>query len=227
MISGMFIVLEGIDGVGKSSCVDYVGELLREQGIPCELTRETGGTKLGEDLRRLLMEHQSEEITAYAELLLIWAARAQHLEQRLCPALQAGRWVVCDRFTASTYAYQHAGRGISLEHIKALENLVPGYLRPHLTFLLDAPVEVCRQRSAYPQPALGQDRFEKEDAQFFERARRMYLQLAREDAERYCVIDATQSPAKVRGEIKKHLMVLLRRHGTSPDVVWGALPSQA
>jgi dTMP kinase len=183
-MTGKFITLEGVDGAGKSSFLPWIERRLRAAGKDVLLTREPGGTELGETLRGILL-HGS--VTPVAETLLMFAARKEHLERVILPALQAGCCVLCDRFTDATYAYQGAGRGIALEHIAALERWIQGTVQPDLTLLFDLPIDVARARST---AARAPDRFEAEQAEFFRRVRQGYLDRARQHPERIRVIDA-------------------------------------
>lgn len=187
-MSGRFVTLEGIEGVGKSTQCAVVAEELRALGQTVVLTREPGGTALGEGIRALLLDKSLPAMSSMAELLLIFAARAEHLEKVIRPALAAGKWVVCDRFTDATYAYQGGGRGLSVSAIEILESLVQGVLRPDLTLLLDAPVEIALGRV---RTRGDSDRFESERADFFGRIREAYLHRARTEAGRFRVVDAT------------------------------------
>ena len=188
MTRARFITVEGIEGAGKSTCLNLIEECIRQHGRPIEVTREPGGTELGEALRELLLGHRHEGMADSTELLLMFAARAEHLHARIIPALNRGSWVLCDRFTDATYAYQGYGRGIELERIAALEQWVQGGLRPDLTLLMDLPVETGLQRAGKrSQP----DRFESQTLAFFERVRNGYLSLARAHPERFRVIDAS------------------------------------
>jgi dTMP kinase len=204
---GLFITVEGGEGVGKSTNIDFLTGQLREAGVDLLVTREPGGSRLGEDLRSLLLEVRDEPVASMTELLLIFAARAQHLSVLIEPALAAGRWVLCDRFTDATYAYQSGGRGMDPAHVRALESLVQGGLRPDCTLLLDAPVRVGMER-ARQRGAL--DRFEREDQDFFERVRSTYLQLAEEGSGRYRVIDASRPLPEVQDELAGVVRELLR-----------------
>jgi len=203
---GRFITLEGIEGAGKSTVLGFVCEYLEAAGIVVEVTREPGGTELGEQLRNLLLVRREAGMSAEAELLLMFAARAEHLARRIRPALAAGRWVVCDRFTDASYAYQGGGRGLDEAHIACLERLVQQGVEPDLTLLLDLPPEVGLARARRRSAA---DRFESEPTAFFERVRARYLQRAREAAERVRVIDAAQPLAQVRAEAERLLQRLL------------------
>ncbi len=197
---GLFITVEGGEGVGKSTNMAYLQKQLTELGIDLVVTREPGGTTLGEDIRELLLRPRPENVASAAELLLIFAARAQHLEQVVEPALATGRWVLCDRFTDATYAYQGGGRGLPKTMIRELEQLVQGELRPDYTLLLDAPVEVGMSRAR----GRGElDRFELEQTEFFERVRNSYLQLANESSGRYRVVDASKELLDVERQLQE------------------------
>ena len=197
-----FITLEGIEGVGKTSNRDYIRDLLEATGKPCIVTREPGGTALGEALRELLLQHAQEKISDDAELLLMFAARAEHLNKVIRPALAAGKYVLCDRFTEATYAYQGGGRQLSMDKIAELEKLVQGDLRPDLTIILDAPVDVGRERAGQRS---APDRIEQEKNDFFERVRSAYLDLAGRHPERICTVDANQPLAQVQQQIQQQL----------------------
>ncbi len=186
---GLFLTVEGGEGVGKSTNMALLENHLRDHGVDLVVTREPGGTPLAEDIRNLLLSPREETVDPVGELLLVFAARAQHLHTKIEPALAAGQWVLCDRFTDATYAYQSGGRGIDASLVRRLERLVQGELRPDYTLLLDAPVEVGMERAR----GRGElDRFETEQMEFFERVRDTYLQLANESSGRYRVIDASQ-----------------------------------
>lgn len=203
---GRFITLEGLEGVGKTTNLRFITDYLAAQGIPYQVTREPGGTPLAESIRDLLLAPREEAVDAWCELLLIFAARAQHLNTFVKPALDRGVWVLSDRFTDATYAYQGAGRGIPLNDIAQLEQMVQGDLRPDCVFLLDAPPRVGLARAR----ARGDlDRFEQEQGSFFARARRVYLDRAHQAPERYRVLDASQSLSDVQTAIKKALETLL------------------
>lgn len=202
MTRAVFITLEGIEGVGKTSAVECVVAWLRVQGHEVTVTREPGGTELGERIRALVLEHNDIPIAPLAELLLMFAARAQHLEQRIRPALVRGAAVVCDRFTDATYAYQGAGRGLATSHIDSAAQLVHGDLAPTLTILLDAPPEVGLSRARARSAA---DRFETEQVQFFARVRHGYLERAAAEPSRFVVVDASQDIASVHAEIRMRL----------------------
>ena len=185
---GLFITVEGGEGVGKSTNMSFLTEYLRDSGVDIVVTREPGGTALGEDIRELLLQDRSEPVDAMAELLLLFAARAQHIRELIAPALAAGKLVLCDRFTDATYAYQCGGREIETESVKCLEELVQEQLRPDYTLLLDAPVSVGMARAR----GRGElDRFERETLDFFERVRSRYLALAEKGGSRFRVIQCS------------------------------------
>ncbi|HSX84296.1 MAG TPA: dTMP kinase [Cellvibrio sp.] len=198
MAYGKFITIEGTEGVGKSTNLAYVHEWLTTRGVDVVVTREPGGTPLAEEIRTLLLAKREESVDETAELLLVFAARAQHLQQVIKPALARGAWVLCDRFTDATYAYQGGGRGLDVATIAQLEQLVQGDLRPDLTLVLDIDVELGLQR-ARERAAL--DRFESEAAAFFERVRQTYRRLAETAPERYAVVDAGQTLQAVQRDI--------------------------
>lgn len=205
-MTGLFITLEGPEGAGKSTNREYLAERLREQGVDVLLTREPGGTPLAERIRELLLAPSDEPMAADTELLLVFAARAQHLQQVIRPALARGCVVLCDRFTDATYAYQGGGRGLSTARIAQLEQFVQGELRPDLTLIFDLPVEVGLARAA----ARGRlDRFEQEQRSFFESVRHAYLARAEQSPPRYRVLDAGQSLAQVQADIDALLPSLL------------------
>lgn len=207
-MSGLFITLEGPEGAGKSTNREYLAERLREQGIEVLLTREPGGTPLAERIRELLLTPSDEAMAADTELLLVFAARAQHLAEVIRPALARGCVVLCDRFTDATYAYQGGGRGLSGARIATLENFVQGELRPDLTLVFDLPIEVGLSRAA----ARGRlDRFEQEGRDFFDAVRHTYLQRAAAEPARYRVLDAAQSLAGVQQSIDRLLPEILER----------------
>jgi dTMP kinase len=198
---GRFLTVEGIEGVGKSTQVPRLARALGVRDIPCVLTREPGGTPLAEKIRELVLAPGAEVLPDAAELLLMFAARAVHLENFIKPHLEAGRWVICDRFTDATYAYQGAGRGFPFEGIAQLERLVQGALRPDLTLLLDAPVSAGLERARVRNAGAGADRFERERAEFFERVRAGYLARAAAEPDRIVVIDAAGSVEEVAAQI--------------------------
>ena len=200
---GKFITLEGIEGVGKTSNLNFIRELLEEAGQDCVVTREPGGTSLGEALRELLLGHRDDNMSPDAELLLMFAARAEHLARVIRPALDAGKTVLCDRFTEATYAYQGGGRQLDISKISDLENWVQGDLRPDLTVILDAPVEVGRARAGKRSEP---DRIEKEKDDFFERVRQAYIALAKQHPERICLVNAEPPLEDVQQQIRDKLV---------------------
>jgi dTMP kinase len=189
---GRFITFEGIDGAGKSTQIDAVAAALRSRGLPIVLTREPGGTALGEALRDLIL---NQPMTAETETLLLFAARAEHLARVIRPALAAGQWVLCDRFTDATYAYQAGGRGVAQERIAALERWVHDDLQPDLTLLFDVPPDVAARRLAHTRAA---DRFEAEEIGFFQAVRREYLARAEQEPARFFVVDGTRPAEALR-----------------------------
>jgi dTMP kinase len=195
MMPGKFITVEGGEGVGKTTNLAFIEARLRAAGIAVVVTREPGGTALGEDIRGLLLGHRHDGMASDTELLLMFAARAEHLAKVIRPALANGQWVLCDRFTDATYAYQGGGRGIAREHIAQLEQWVQGDLRPDLTLLLDVPIAVGLQRAG---DRSAPDRFESEQAAFFERVRADYLERAGLEPNRYRIIDTAQTLADVQ-----------------------------
>jgi dTMP kinase len=203
---GKFITIEGGEGAGKSTNIGFIQAFLADRGIDLVSTREPGGTVYAEKIRNLLLDHDDEPLDAMAELMLIFAARAQHLSQLILPALNQGKWVLCDRFTDATYAYQGAGRKLGMSKVADLENLVQGSLRPDLTLILDIPVDVGMERVA----GRGEfDRFESEQQEFFESVRQSYLELARAAPERYAVIDTCNPLEQVQTDIALILEQLL------------------
>lgn len=195
---GQFVVFEGAEGAGKSTNLAFLADHLRAQGYPVVITREPGGTSFAERIRGLLLEPSLEPVAQMTELLLMFAARAQHLQQRIEPALAAGQWVLCDRFTDSTYAYQGAGRGVDTAIIAQLESLVQGALRPDWVVLLDLPVSVGIERARVRGRL---DRFEQEHESFFERVRALFLERAAAAPERYSVLDASCSLEGVQAQL--------------------------
>ena len=207
-MTGLFMTLEGPEGAGKSTNRDYLAERLRAEGVEVVLTREPGGTPLAERIREVLLAPGYEPMNADTELLLVFAARAQHLAEVIRPALARGAVVICDRFTDSTYAYQGGGRGLCLQRIAALEAFVQGDLRPDLTLLFDLPVEVGMARAS----ARGRlDRFELEGQAFFDAVRTAFLERARAEPARYYLLDAAQPLAQVQQALDALLPTLLER----------------
>lgn len=207
--AGRFITIEGIEGVGKSTNVGFVADVLKAAGQQVIVTREPGGTPMAERIRALILETSGAELSMTGELLLMFAARAEHLEQLIRPQLGAGVTVVCDRFTDATFAYQGGGRGLPGEQIALLEKLVQQGLQPDLTLLLDAPPEVSAQRIAARD---WRDRFEQEQQTFFSRVRQTYLERAAADPERFRIIDATQPLDAVQADIRCILEQFMNRN---------------
>jgi dTMP kinase len=203
MSPGKFITLEGVDGAGKSTHLGFVADWLRQQGREVIVTREPGGTPLGETLRELLLHR---DMDADTELLLMFAARQAHLAELILPALARGAWVLSDRFTDASYAYQCGGRGIAVERIAALENWVQRGFQPDLTLLFDVPSEVAEARRSAARVA---DRFEREADSFFNRVRNAYLDRARAEPARIRVLDARQTIDVLQAEIGQILQGLL------------------
>jgi dTMP kinase len=187
MSKARFITVEGIEGAGKTTCLGQVERCIGRRGHDLLVTREPGGTPLGEDLRKVLLGHRHDGMADDTELLLMFAARAEHLRAKIEPALNAGTWVLCDRFTDATFAYQGYGRGIALQRIAALESWVQGERRPDLTLLMDLPVAQGLERAGKRS---APDRFERQALDFFERVRQGYLELAATHSGRYRVVDA-------------------------------------
>lgn len=211
MPRGRFITVEGGEGVGKSTNMEYICGLIRRRGHEVLETREPGGTPLAERIRALLLEHGDEPLPATAELLLFFAARSLHVENLIRPALAVGTWVVCDRFTDATRAYQGWGRGLDMAFIDQLAERVHGDLAPDLTILLDAPAEVGMGRAEHRGAA---DRMEKEERDFHARIRRGYLALAEAEPGRFAVVDAGRPLQAVRARIEEALQPIL--HDRTP-----------
>ena len=201
-VPGRFITVEGIEGAGKTTNLAFAADFLQHAGKEVVRTREPGGTPLGEDLRALLLGHRHDGMAADTELLLMFAARAEHLHRVIRPALAAGRWVLCDRFTDATFAYQGGGRGIAHDRIATLETWVQDRLRPDLTLFLDVPVELGLQRAGQRSDP---DRFEKEHLAFFGAVRDRYLRIASADCRRVKVIDAALSLPEVQRQLRTEL----------------------
>jgi dTMP kinase len=204
--TGRFITVEGGEGAGKSSNLAFVQSLLEQAGKAVLFTREPGGTPLGESIRELLLGHKHTGMADESELLLMFAARAEHLQRKILPALEAGTWVLCDRFTDASYAYQGAGRGIARERIEVLENYVQGDLRPDLTLLLDLPVETGLARAGSRSEP---DRFEKEATSFFNKVRQGYLAIAAAEPDRVKIIDASPALEQVQQQIGQVIQTFL------------------
>ena len=203
---GLFITFEGVEGAGKTTNIEYIAEKINDAGHEILLTREPGGTELGEAIRELLISKDFPEMHHNTELLLMFAARAEHLQKKIIPALEQGKWVLCDRFTDATYAYQGAGRDIDQGNIRALENLVQGSLRPDYTFLfdIDADIGLARAKSRGET-----DRFEQQHIDFFNRVRSQYLTMADENKSRYRIVQAQFDLATVQKQIDDLLSQIL------------------
>ncbi|HEY1899235.1 MAG TPA: dTMP kinase [Steroidobacteraceae bacterium] len=206
MTRGRFITLEGIEGAGKSTVARYARDWLQGRGLPVVLTREPGGTLLAERVRELVLKPDGEALPPAAEMLLMFAARSIHLANLIRPALARGEWVICDRFTDATRAYQGGGRGLDQAGIESLARMVHADLEPDLTLLLDLPVAVGLERA---QARRGQiDRFEREQGPFFERVRAAYLELARRETGRFCIVDAARELPAVQASVAAALQAL-------------------
>jgi dTMP kinase len=202
---GRFITLEGIDGAGKSTHLPWLKECLERDGRSVWATREPGGTPIGERLRELLLH---ESMTPLGEALLMFAVRREHCEHEIWPRLERGIWVVCDRFTDATYAYQGGGHALPHETIAALERVVLGDFRPDLTFVFDVPIALARERLAKGRSL---DKFEREQSEFFTRVRNVYLERARADPTRMRVVDTSRPKADVRAELEAIVAQLANR----------------
>lgn len=203
---GRFIVLEGTEGVGKTTNLQFIEKILRDQGIDLLVTREPGGTPLAEDIRDLLLSPRDEKVVENAELLLMFAARAQHFESKIMPALSSGRWVLCDRFTDATYAYQGGGRGVDMQKIEQLENLVQGDIRPDHVIVLDVDVDIGLKRAGQRGDL---DRFEQENRSFFEKVRAVYVDRATKEPNRYHLVDAAQPLQDVQADLLKTIKKII------------------
>lgn len=210
--SRRFITVEGVEGAGKTTNLRFVRGLLEAAGGEVLLTREPGGTALGEEIRDLLLSHRRGGMSPAAELLLMFAARAEHLQRVILPALAEGKWVLCDRFTDATYAYQGGGRGVPQERIAGLADWVHAGFRPALTLLLDVPVEHGLARAG---KRAEPDRFESERTDFFERVRGTYLALAAREPKRYRVVDASGPLPEVQAKIREIVEQWLSTHPTA------------
>lgn len=208
---GAFISLEGIEGVGKSTNLAFTAETVHKAGFDVVTTREPGGTAFGEQVREWILNGNHGRLSAEIEVLLMFAARARHLEEVIRPALAAGRWVICDRFTDASYAYQGGGRGANRTLIDALENEIQQGLEPDLTLLLDAPLDVGASRISNRTL----DHFEREQRPFFERVRAAYLELAAEQPARIKTIDAAQPLERVQHDIAAQVASLIGRFGSA------------
>lgn len=206
MKPGKFITVEGIEGVGKSTNIEFLSNLIEKKGLTVIRTREPGGTPIAERIRALLLEHGEEPMSDIAELLLFFAARSIHIHNAIKPALQAGQWVVCDRFTDASRAYQGDGRGLDKETINTLADWVQEDLQPDLTILLDAPAVVGMDRAGRRGAA---DRLEVEKTEFYDRVREGYLALAESEPDRFAIIDASLPLAEVQAAIGETVLGLL------------------
>ena len=206
-MSGLFITIEGIECVGKSTNAKFISDLLNKKNIKTHVTREPGGTALGEKIRKILLFEQNDSISPLGELLLLFAAREKHINGVIKPNLEQGKWVISDRFTDASFAYQGFGRGLGFDQVNQLKQIVQNEFEPDLTFLLDAPIDVIKSR----RKLNPNDRFESEDRQFFERVRQGYLQLASVFGDRVKIIDATQSIEQVQAEIQSYLLDLIEK----------------
>ena len=203
---GLFLTFEGIEGAGKSSNVQYVKQLLESAGKDVVVTREPGGTDVGEHIRKVLLDPDLPAMHSDTELLLMFASRAEHFQHKILPALQQGQWVLCDRFTDASYAYQGGGRSIDMQRISALESWVLGDFKVDKTLLFDLPVAVGLSRAKARSAA---DRIEQEEASFFERIRQCYLDRATAEPKRFELIDAEQSIENVQQQLDKSIALLL------------------
>jgi len=213
MAIGRFITIEGGEGVGKSTQIAAVRATVESAGFEVVMTREPGGTERAERIRELLLAPTAEAMPMLCELLLVFAARATHIENVIRPALARGAWVICDRFTDATYAYQGGGRHVPREQIAMLEQLVQRELRPQLTLLLDAPVQQAMQRARSRNAQLGHgegDRFEREQSQFFERVRATYLEIANAEPDRVQVVDAMLTINEVEVIVREIVLNFIR-----------------
>jgi dTMP kinase len=213
-VSGRFITFEGGEGVGKSTQLQRAADWLRRSGVEVVLTREPGGTPRAEVLRQVLLARTDEPMPQACELLLMFAARASHLAGLIEPALARGAWVLCDRFTDATYAYQGGGRGMATADIDALVRIVHPLRQPDRTLLLDAPVELGMARAGARNGTAGPDRFETERTEFFERVRQCYLSRAAREPARFRLIDASPDPSRVEQAVRAALQSLLA--GSTP-----------
>lgn len=201
--TGKFITIEGTEGVGKSTNIAFIKRWFESKNISLMHTREPGGTPFAEEIRELLLANRDEVVDAKSELLLMYAARAQHVSQKIKPALEQGQWVLCDRFSDASFAYQGAGRALGLEKLVELDQWVLEGFKPDLTILLDLPVEIGLSRAQERGPV---DRFEQEKIEFFEQVRQGYLQIAQQEPERVKIVDASGSLEQVQRQIEQVLI---------------------
>jgi|SRR5699024_7407247 len=200
---GLFLTLEGVDGAGKSTHIPFMKQLLQEHNISVVVTREPGGTPLGESLRELLLQ---QPMRLKTECLLMFAARNEHTQTRILPALKKGQWVLCDRFTDASYAYQGGGRALGTEQIRVLEQWVHAGLQPDRTWLFDVPLDLARQRMLNTRVL---DRFEKEDVDFFLRTQQAYYDRVHQDPQRFYMVDASKDIQTIQNQLKKELLALI------------------
>lgn len=210
-MKGQFITLEGTEGGGKSTNLLFIKELLDSKGLDVIVTREPGGTEIGEAIRGILLNNDFSQMHSDTELLLMFAARAQHIQEKIQPALAEGKWVISDRFTDASYAYQGAARGMGFERIALIEAWVQQGFQPDTTFVFDLPVEIGMARVAARSEMTGQqiDRFETEKQAFFEKVRGAYLTRAKQAPSRYTVLDASQPLETVQQTITQRLEAML------------------
>lgn len=211
MSAGKFITLEGTEGAGKSTNLRYIQAWLAQKGLDVIVTREPGGTDIGEAIRTVLLDKTYTDMTAETELLLMFAARNQHIQEKIQPALAEGKWVISDRFTDASYAYQGAARGMPFERIEVIENWVQQGFSPDMTFVFDLPIEegMKRVKARADSGVQATDRFEQEQAEFFEKVRASYLSRALQAPQRYCVLDAAQPLESVQLQLTQQLQLLL------------------
>ena len=205
-MSGLFITIEGIECVGKSTNAKFISDQLNKKNIKTHITREPGGTSLGEKIRKILLFEQDDTISPLGELLLLFAAREKHINEVIKPHLEQGKWVISDRFTDASFAYQGFGRGLGFDRVNQLKQIIQNDFDPDLTFLLDAPIDVIKSR----RKLNPNDRFESEDKEFFEKVRQGYLQLASVFDDRVRIIDATQPIEQVQSEIQSYLLDFIK-----------------
>ena len=206
-MSGLFITIEGIECVGKSTNTKFISDLLNKKNIKTHMTREPGGTSLGEKIRQTLLYEKDDSISPMGELLLLFAAREKHINEVIKPNLEEGKWVICDRFADASFAYQGFGRGLGFTQVNQIKKIIQGKFDPDLTFLLDAPIDVIsKRRKLNPN-----DRFESQDKLFFERVRNGYLELAEIFEERMIIVDATKPIEHVQSDIQTHILKLIKR----------------
>jgi len=205
---GLFITFEGVEGGGKTTNISFVTEIIRKSGRQILITREPGGTSIGEAIRNILISKEYPEMHYITELLLMFAARSEHIQRKIRPALEQGIWVLCDRFTDASYAYQGAGRGVDSEKIKLLENLVQESLRPDITFLFDLEANIGLARA---QSRGETDRFEQQHIDFFNRVRSKYLEMAKAEPQRYRIIEAQHALKQVQQQVSEKLEEILQK----------------